>query len=107
MQASLAGKAGAALPPGHSAAVAASNGNSSGGAHAAANGSSAGAVSSGGASATTGGGLAAYDKLLQENLKPFMQQATDLGGEVCDSQHAGSPTAAVPCLLCSGPDPVS
>jgi hypothetical protein len=29
-----------------------------------------------------------------------MQQATDLGGEVCDGQHAGSPTAAVPCLLC-------
>lgn len=41
---------------------------------AAANGTSAGGSSA--------GGIAAYDKLLQDNLQPFMEQAAALGGEV-------------------------
>lgn len=42
---------------------------------AAANGTSAGGSSS-------AGSIAAYDKLLQDNLQPFMEQAAALGGEV-------------------------
>lgn len=42
------------------------------------------AAASNGASAggSAGSGLAAYDKLLQEQLAPFMEQAAALGGEV-------------------------
>lgn len=82
-EASLAGKGGPAAA--HSTAHAASNGNST------SNGTPAApAVASNGASAggSAGSGLAAYDKLLQEQLAPFMEQATALGGEVLDaSKH--------------------
>lgn len=75
MQASLAGKAATAGHSGQSTAHAVSNGKSNGTVQpAAANGASTG--SSGGS------GIAAYDQLLQEQLKPFMQQAVAIGGEV-------------------------
>lgn len=78
VQASLAGKAGAAEPSGHAPASPASNGTSNGAVKApAANGASNG-------TAAGPGGIAAYDKLLQEQLAPFMEQASALGGEVRD-----------------------
>lgn len=76
MQANLSGKAGSITIT--AAPRAPANGSSSSiSATAAANGSS---IVGGKPPA---GGVDAYEKLLQEQLKPFMDQATALGGEVC------------------------
>lgn len=76
VQASLAGKAATSGHPGQSTAHAVSNGNS--------NGPVKPAVANGASTGSRGGsGIAAYDKLLQEQLKPFMDQAVAIGGEVC------------------------
>jgi hypothetical protein len=101
VQASLAGKPAAAGSAGTGAGYAVSNGASNGSVKpAVANGSSAGG------SAGNAGGIAAYDKLLQEQLKPFMEQAVALGGEVCCYclLHCASadPPRPVPMRTCCG-----
>lgn len=77
MQASLAGKGGPAAA--NSTAHAVSNGKSTSNGAPAAPAAASNGTSAGG---SAGSGLAAYEKLLQEQLAPFMEQATALGGEV-------------------------
>lgn len=113
VQASLAGKPAAAGSAGTGGGYTVSNGASNGSLKpAVANGGSAGG------SAGSAGGIAAYDKLLQEQLKPFMEQAVALGGEVCcyclllcEHASAGWPRCPVPMrtycgdLVCTSPEP--